>query len=94
MYVAPLGEPALGPALQAASRLRLSGKRVVLDPLPERSLKSQMRRAHDLQARFVLILGEDEVKNGTVTLRRMADGEQRSTPDPDLLRALTEMSHD
>jgi histidyl-tRNA synthetase len=94
VFVAPLGEPALGPALQAASRLRLSGKRVVLDPLPERSLKSQMRRAHDLQARFVLILGEEEVKNGTFTLKRMADGEQRRTPDSDLLRALTEMSHD
>jgi histidyl-tRNA synthetase len=94
VYVAPLGEPALGPALEAASRLRLSGKRVVLDPLPERSLKSQMRRAHDLQARFVLILGEEEVRNGTVTLKRMTDGEQRSTPDPDLLRTLTAMSHD
>jgi histidyl-tRNA synthetase len=94
VYVAPLGESALGPALSAASRLRLSGRRVVLDPLPEKSLKSQMRRAHDLQARFVLILGEEEVKNGAFTIKRMADGEQRRGPDPDLLRTLLEMSHD
>jgi histidyl-tRNA synthetase len=92
VYVAPLGEPAIAPALASASRLRTSGTRVVLDPLPDRSLKAQLRRAHDLQARFVLILGDEEVRGGTLTLKRMADGAQRSVPVRDLLTALQEMS--
>jgi histidyl-tRNA synthetase len=92
VYVASLGEAAVSPALLTASRIRTSGRRVVLDPGPERSLRAQLRRANDLKARFVLIVGEDEVSRGTLTIKRMADGEQRSVPEPDLVRTLAELS--
>ena len=36
-----------------------------------RSLKSQMRRADKLGARYVLILGEDEIAGGAITVRDM-----------------------
>ena len=49
---------------------------MVFDPQPGRSLKAQMRRAGDLQARFVLILGESEVREGAVTIKNMSDGTQ------------------
>jgi histidyl-tRNA synthetase len=75
-----LGETALPPALLAAKRLREAGFRVVLEPFPERSLKAQLRRGGDLKARAVLILGSDEVLKGTVTIKRMADGAQRTVP--------------
>jgi histidyl-tRNA synthetase len=75
-----LGETSLTPALVAARRLREAGFRVVLEPFPERSLKAQLRRAGDLQARAVLILGSDEVLKETVTIKRMADGAQRTVP--------------
>src|SRR5690554_867166 len=44
--------------------------------LEVKSLKAQLRAADKLQAEFVVILGEDEWKDGQVSVRRMADGKQ------------------
>lgn len=41
-----------------------------------RSMKSQMKLANRLNARYVLITGEDEVKNNLVSLKDMLTGEQ------------------
>ena len=38
-----------------------------------RSLKSQMRHAGKLGARYVVLLGEDELASGRVTVRDMAE---------------------
>lgn len=46
----------------------------------ERSLKGQLRTAERAGARFVAILGEREVAEGTVTLRRLADGVEEIVP--------------
>ncbi len=45
-----------------------------------KSLKSQMRYADSLGADFVLILGEDEIQRGIITLRNMKDKSQRELP--------------
>lgn len=45
-----------------------------------KSLKSQMRSANKLGAKYVLIIGEDEVKKDVVTLKRMSDGMQKTLP--------------
>ena len=42
----------------------------------EKSLKSQMRRADKLRARFVFIVGEEELKGGKGILRDMDSKEQ------------------
>jgi histidyl-tRNA synthetase len=75
------GEESIGRALEVAQRLRRAGLRVILDPLPGKSLKAQMRRAHDRRARFAAILGERELSEHVVTLRTMADGTQVSVPE-------------
>ena len=41
-----------------------------------KSLKAQMRRAYKLKAKFVAILGEDELTKGIIALRDMAASEQ------------------
>ena len=41
-----------------------------------KSLKSQMRRADKLGARYSVVIGENEVTTGRATFKRMADGEQ------------------
>ena len=41
-----------------------------------KSLKSQMRRADKLGARYSVVIGENEVASGRATFKRMADGEQ------------------
>jgi histidyl-tRNA synthetase len=43
----------------------------------DKSLKSCMRKANDLNARMVLILGEDELKNNNITIKDMVSGEQK-----------------
>jgi histidyl-tRNA synthetase len=44
----------------------------------ERPLKAQLKQADRAEARFAAIVGEQEIADGTVTLRRMRDGEQAS----------------
>lgn len=64
------------------------------------SVKAQMRSADRSGARFALIVGEDEVAEGTVTLRPMrgiaSDGEQRRIPRHSIageIRGLMDSEH-
>jgi histidyl-tRNA synthetase len=93
LYVVALGEAGLARALLVARDLRRSGRRVVLDPLPDKSLKAHMRRANDLGTAYVMILGEQEVADRAVTLRRMSDGLQATVAERDLETRLREMAH-
>jgi histidyl-tRNA synthetase len=68
--VAPLGDAAESVAVGLAHRWRRDGARVDVEP-GGRSLKSQMRHAAKLGARYVIILGEDELASGTLTVRDM-----------------------
>ena len=70
--IAPLGAGAEIAAARLAHRLRRAGVRVEVEP-GERSLKSQMRHAGKLGARYVVLLGEDELASGRVTVRDMAE---------------------
>jgi histidyl-tRNA synthetase len=55
----------------------------------ERPLKAQLKMADRAGAAFVAILGEREIADGTVTLKRLSDGSQRSVPTGDLVTWLT-----
>lgn len=92
VFVAGLGENGLAKALLVARRLRASGRRVIVEPLPGKSLRAQMRRADELRARFVLILGDEEIRRGVLTLRRMSDGTQSTVGEDDLGSRLEEMA--
>ena len=69
------GDRAREAAVTQAARLRKIGLRVDIDHRAG-SMKSQMKRANKLGAAAVLILGDDELDKGVVTLRRMDDSEQ------------------
>ena len=83
-FLGPLGEAAFEYATLLARRLRARGKRVYLD-FDGRSLKSQMRLADKLKAKSVLIIGDEELKSGTLVLRDMATKEQRNVREEDLV---------
>ncbi|MDZ4277732.1 MAG: His/Gly/Thr/Pro-type tRNA ligase C-terminal domain-containing protein [Dehalococcoidia bacterium] len=51
-------------------------------------MKAQLRHAGALGARFVAILGDEELAKGEVTLRDMRGGEQRSVAEEELPRAI------
>lgn len=58
-----------------ARELRDNGIAALLD-LEARALKAQMKQADRSGARLALILGDDEIANGTVTVKNLKDGEQ------------------
>ena len=60
--------------------LRAPGVRVLMDH-EGRGLKSQMKKADKLGARFVAILGEDELAAGAWTVRDMGGSSQEAVPD-------------
>ena len=82
-FIAALGDAAFDRATLLARRLRRAGKRVYLD-FDARSLKSQMRLADKLGAGSVLIIGEEELKSGTVVVRDMSTKEQRNIKEEEL----------
>jgi histidyl-tRNA synthetase len=73
-YIAPLGEAQDGPALALARELRKSGLRVELGDGRFR-LKKSLEIANKLAWRIV-ILGEDEVKSGILTVKNFLTGVQ------------------
>jgi histidyl-tRNA synthetase len=66
-------------AFELAHRLRSYGYRVER-AFEAASMKSQMRKADKSRARFVVILGEEEMLSGLATVKDMASGEQRKIP--------------
>jgi len=76
VFVAYLGDEAKGEALKLTATLRRAGISAI-SSLGDKSLKAQLRQANALGVACALIIGEDEVKSGTVVLRDMAKGEQR-----------------
>ena len=51
----------------------------------ERPLKAQFKLADRSGAAYAAILGERELAEGTVTVRRLTDGDQRSVPVAELV---------
>ncbi|MGI9953478.1 histidine--tRNA ligase [Moorellaceae bacterium AZ2] len=51
----------------------------------DRSLKAQMKYAHRYPARLVIILGEEELEQGKVTVRNLLTGEQRKVAWQDII---------
>lgn len=67
-----------------AKMLRNSGKTVVVD-IMNRNFKSLIKYANKINAKYALILGEDELKNETVTVKNMASGDQRTVKISELV---------
>jgi histidyl-tRNA synthetase len=89
LFVAALGEKGAKAAYPLLHQLHIAGIRSELD-YEGKSLKSQMRRADKLGARYTLILGEDELNKGRAFLRNMQDKSQEEVSLADLERILKE----
>jgi histidyl-tRNA synthetase len=79
LFIAALGAGGYREAYKWVNQLHLDGIRAELD-YEQKSLKSQMRRAGKLKARYVLILGDEEIKKGRAVLRNMEDKSQEDVP--------------
>jgi len=88
IYMTVLGENARQIAFKIAADLRLQGLTVESDLL-RRSLKAQLREAGRKQARWVIIVGDDEISNNQLLLKNMATGEQQTIGLPTAVAEIT-----
>jgi len=84
VYLASLGQSARRSAVALGAELRAAGHSVVAST-GEKSLKAQLRHANSLGVKYTVILGDDEVRDGRVVVKRMTDNTQ-STVERDALR--------
>jgi histidyl-tRNA synthetase len=89
VFLAVLAPGALDRALLAQRDLREAGVRVLMDH-EGRGLKSQMKKADRLGARYVAIMGEDELKDDVWTVRDMTASSQERVSDVKLAEYLEE----
>ncbi len=75
--------------LKALAMVRKAG--VAAEMYPDAAkLKKQMKYADDLHIPMVAMIGESEAEAGTVTLRNMQDGSQKTVAVEDLVREISE----
>ena len=79
VFIAALGQESISRAFGWSCALGRNGVRVDMD-FGDKSLKSQMKRANKSGARFVMIVGEQELEQGAVVLRDMKTKEQTAVP--------------
>ncbi|MGD0856463.1 MAG: histidine--tRNA ligase [Dehalococcoidia bacterium] len=87
LFIACMGDTARIEALKIAASLRDAGVSVIVST-GDRSLKAQLRQANTVGAASTAIIGDDEVKAGTVMLRNMENGEQQEIQPEELKRLL------
>lgn len=75
VYLAPMGDAAVKRCFTIATRLREGGVTVELDTVG-RGLKAQMKYADKLHARYVIVVGDNELETGLAKLKDMETGEQ------------------
>ncbi len=77
VYLAIIGSSALASGLALARELRDLGTQVIVDAR-DAKLKAMLKRADASGARHCVLIGEDETKNGTVTVKDLAAHAQDS----------------
>ena len=91
-FVVALGDVAKEPAFCLLAKLRRAGLIASMD-FAGRSMKAQMKQANKMHARFALILGEDEVKEGTVMMKDMVASKQEKVPLAEIIETINNQLH-
>ncbi len=92
VYVAAVGEKANMEGMRLAAKLRHNGLTVEKDYLG-RSLKAQMKHADRVAARYVIILGDEEIEKRRVIVRDMKKGDQKEIEIDNLVNTLKEINN-
>lgn len=82
-----IGDNARLYAIGLAHEFRENGVAVSIDTL-NRNLKGQMKYANKLAARYSVVIGDDEIKKGVVTLKNMVSGEQKEINASDITKEI------
>jgi len=87
VFIAHIGDEAREEAIKLAARLREAGTGIMV-ATSNKSLKAQLRQANNLGVSYAVIIGEEEVRSNTVSLRDMTTARQKTVPTGELLELL------
>ncbi|MDH4226992.1 MAG: histidine--tRNA ligase [Deltaproteobacteria bacterium] len=88
-HIITMGDGTLKTAMEAAATIRGHGVPATIDA-SSASLKSKMKKADRIGSRFVIIIGEDELKEGLFSLKDMTAGTQERVTREALLEKLAD----
>lgn len=91
VFLVAMGDKAQNISLSWLKKIRNIGLRAELDLL-SRSIKAQMREANRQNAEFVLLLGDNELKKKSFSVKLMDKGEQVDVSFNQIINFLTEKS--
>ena len=87
VFIAYMGAAAAEAGIKLGSRLRQAEIGTIVST-GGKSLKAQLRQANSLGVRHTVIIGEEEVKAGTATVRDMLNAQQKTIPLDELIKSL------
>src|SRR5690625_144758 len=88
-YVVAIGEAAEKEAVRIVHDLRINGIQVDKD-YQGRKIKAQFKSADRLKAKYVLVLGENELEKKVINVRSMETGDQVEVPIEELVQYINE----
>ena len=87
VYIASMGEQALEQSFSLVKKLRDNGVIAELDHM-ERGIKAQFKYADKIGARYVGVIGSDELLKGVVKIKNMSDGQETEVSFDNVLEFL------
>ena len=87
VFVAVLGDRAKAFGQKLVHDLRKSGVRAAMD-LMSRNIKGQFKYADRLKAKYVIVIGDNELDQGKVSIKTMADSSQKEIAIEDIMKEI------
>lgn len=84
VYIAALGEPAKEKGYEVLRSLRNMGVKADMD-FQNKGLNGQLKAADRMKARFAIIIGDDELKNGLAVIKSMDNKTQEHVKFEDIV---------
>lgn len=75
VYIGSMGDNAKLEAMKLAFNLRKAGIKAEIDHLGK-SVKAQMKYANKIGAEYTFVIGDSEIEENKIKIKRMSDGEQ------------------
>lgn len=87
IYIGSMGEEGFLKAQEIAYKLRQKGLYVEYD-IVKRSVKAQLKYADKIKSKYVVIIGDNEIKTGKINLKDMDKSEQKEINLSDLYKEI------
>ena len=87
LYIATLDETFLDGARKLAELLREKGLNVIID-LSQKKVGEQLKTANRQQIPYAVVIGQDEIKSGTYSIKNMESGEEKKVKAEEIANAL------